>query len=548
MEHQWNMISRHALLFAGAEKRLRDVQRRRIEDYIRSMKNSEDDNNDMVFDDMYVDLQSYSELYLNRLLTPPLYWHKGNRPIDVPDLFLPDKEGDCPPRRILVIGKRGIGKTMLSFQILHKWLNGQLPSRIKHVFYFALQDLVHFSKPSTTDLFVEHHEDDASGEFHMLMSDNPANCLLIFDGLSECDPEYQVVPAIIKGKTLPSVCVLVTSAPGGMANYMFDKSVEIYGLTQDKISEYISKFCKGDHDLKECIENYINAHAEVAAMCYIPMHCCQVCRLVMAEKKYHRVGESPKTITQLYIQSLKHVAVDHHPHKNDNVADAEVFGQLKEFLLSHVKLAKAGMGKSPMQDRFSQREIDDLHMMKAARECGLLTLSKLKKRKSLFGMNSCSYSYTHSSSYSYSDCMMQEFLDAVALVSSPQQEEVKSLVMDLAYAQDIVLVFMCGLVGDNNCKEFLDALGCQPQMTVERVFHLAIERQNKKGRMPHNRGCDYTRNDMLLQMIMMHESQRPVTVANHYDRLNLSRHHISPVELQAMASPFQIFAFILILR
>ena len=51
----------------------------------------------------------------------------------------------------------------------------------------------------------------------------------------------KLLSSIIQGKTLGCADVLVTSRPGGIKDTScFDKTAEIYGLTQDNIFEYIS--------------------------------------------------------------------------------------------------------------------------------------------------------------------------------------------------------------------------------------------------------------------------------------------------------------------
>ena len=440
-----------------------------------------------------------------------------------------------------------LGKTMFTVHILDEWLNGELPPSIRNVFYFALRSLTHFSKSSITDLFFEHHDDNASSEFVKLMSTSPDDCLVVLDGADECSlpppgasesdqhkaGAMKLVSSIIQGKDLKRVCVLVTSRPGGIPDYKFNRIAEIYGFTEDKIMEYVSKFCRGDNDLEECIQDYIRTHANIASLCYVPVQCSLVCRIVRAAKTYHREEEFPKTITQLYILSVKNLAIEHHPlfKDNDTVEDGNVIVQLKESLLNHAELARTGMKKSPIQVTFSQREIEDLHLKKAATECGLLTVSKEKKRRgAVLRTHSCSYSFNH--------LTVQEFLTAVALVSSPR--DTQSMIEESASdgQLDLVLMFMCGLLGDHCCKEFLNSLNCKIQMTPECLLQLVVERQQNANHLLRVQSA-------LLLMMMIFESRSRCLwskvadcVMEDGDTLNLSHLHISPVELQAVIFTF----------
>ena len=477
-------------------------------------------------------------------------------PIKVNDLFLPMREGAQPTRRVLVIGKAGIGKTMLTMHILDKWVNDHLMSTYRHIFYFALRDLSHISQCSLTDLFFELHDqeipkpsDDAAAEFFNDVAANPGNCLVILDGADEFgeidligdkfEPKqvvdmHKLLSSIIQGKTLGRADLLVTSRPRGIKDTScFDKTAEIYGLTQDKIFEYISKFCRGDEDLKTSVEDHITGNTNIASLCYIPVQCDLVCRTVRA-KKNSPSEQLPETITQLYRVAVINLVTEHHPRFKDTEVEDSVVGQIREPLLSHAKLARDGMGESPVKVTFSKTDIEALHLEKSAIECGLLTFTK-EKRGSVVRKYSCVYSFTH--------LTIQEWLSAVALVSS--RENTESMIMKSANdgQLDLVLMFLCGLVGDQTNKEFLDLLGCPIQMTAERVLELVVQRECEKTGRDHKRS-------VLLILLLLFESRRPELWSSVSDyvmgddkKLDLSLQHITPVELQAVTFIFHIGDF-----
>ena len=429
--------------------------------------------------------------------------------------------------------------------ILNEWLNGKLPAHIKHVFYFTLWNLTDFKKSSVEELLSDHHGDN-SAQFVKLISSRPEDCLVVFDGADEVILDRRnsnqqgtiamnLVSSIIQGKELPRVCVVVTSRPGGIPGcYQFDKCGEIYGLTQDEIDKYVAKFSRGDDELQQSINEYIKEHTNIASLCYVPVQCRLVCRIVKMKKKCHT--EVPKTITQLYSLSVENLAIEHilRNKYTDTVEDAEVFDQEdRQKLLSHAKLARAAMAKTPVQITFSQSEIEKYDLKEAATTCGLLTLSK----------DTDALLRKHSHTYSYNHLTMQEYLAAVALVSSPQ--EVESMVMQAANHDqlDLLFMFLCGLLGDSSCQEFLKSLGCERKMSAESLLKLVVERERKKGREHHEQST-------LLLLMMIYESRHPElwsTVADYVmedgKALDLRWKHISPVELQAMTFIFQQSTF-----
>ena len=544
------------------EKSLKDVQQHRVEDYLLSKTTTEEENYSVKdLEGLCVDLRIHKtdnykrmEIRIHHDVLELQKYIDSGRQIEAKDLFLPKRKRASTPRSVLVFGKAGIGKTMLTMHILDKWVNCQLTSKFRYVFYFALRELSQINESSLTKLFFEHHDrevqkpsDEAIDAFFQRISANPGECLLIFDGIDEygsiewSDNQFEhkqvvemhkLLSSIIQGNTLGGATVLVTSRPGGIKDgTFFDNTAEMYGLTKDKIFEYTSKFSRGDNDLNTRIDGFIGANSNIASLCYIPVHCDLVCRIVRDTELSHSVEELPATITQLYIKAVENLAIHHHPLlKGKEVEDDDnVVGMLRKPLLKHAKLARDGMGQSPIKVTFSQREIDALHLEKAATECGLLTFSREKGP----------VLRTYSSTYSFNHLTIQEFLGAVALVSSPQ--EVASLVMTSANdgQLDLLLMFLCGLAGDCMTQEFLDSLGCPAQMTAEHVLELVVQRERKKTERNHKQS-------VLLLLHLIFESQDPElwsTVKDYVledgETLYLSNAHISPVELQAVTFIFQ---------
>ena len=541
----------------NAEKHLKEVQQCRVNDYL-SKKEGEDDYTVDVLDDIYVDLRindgkaNYTRLE-TRTHHDMIQLQKNVdtcRSISIAELFQPEKQGRSPPRRILITGKAAIGKSMLSIHIIDQWLNNRLPSIIKHVFYFALRHLRHFRTSSLTGLFYYHHEGNAESDLFQLITTCPKECLLIFDGADEYDlvppncptsiPDESdptqsfkmsvLVSSIIQGKYLKPVFVLVTSRPGGVPEYKFDRTAEIYGLTKTKMPEYVAKFCRGDSDLQKCINTYIQEHVNIASLCYIPMQCGLVCRIVRDHKKHPQDKGFPTTVTQLYTRSVMNLVRAHHPDFKDleSVVVKQVITELREPLLNHARLALTGMRKLPVQVTFTDEEIKKFNLQTEATNCGLLAVSKEKDTVN---------SKTHICTYSFNHLTMQELFAAVALVSSPQEAASMLTEFRKGGQLDLVLLFLCGLIGDPSCEVFLASLGCQVQMSAERLLQLVTARERQTG-------SDHKR-IILLLLLMIYESRNPAlwsTVADYAmrkdKRLDLSDQHISPVELQSVTFIF----------
>lgn len=258
---------------------LKEVQQRSIELYVK--KTSEDisfQNMDHVFIDLR--MQNNSKYY-KRLETRKHYDNlqlmmeiEAYPKIKVADLFKAERPGMTTPVRTLVTGKAGIGKTILSMHIVDKWLKNELlPGDIHHVFLLHLRDIPGKETCSLEDLFFKYQKcqkpsPEAIEEFFKQLFAEPDHTLLIIDGMDEIKVEPmdkqvsyvyseqtylpKLVASIINGWTIPSTRVLVTSRPGVITNeHTYDKMAEIYGFTQEHISEYIVKFSGGENNLSK---------------------------------------------------------------------------------------------------------------------------------------------------------------------------------------------------------------------------------------------------------------------------------------------------------
>jgi GTPase SAR1 family protein len=225
------------------------------------------------------------------------------------DLFKPTGAGKSHPRSILVVGRPGIGKTLLTTKILHEWK--QQACDFWHGKTVILIQFRTFNQGKTSLREMLEYAvglDMSIADFNCLYEHlclTPSDFVLIFDGLDELKIDHkffaeksvnnpskvedvlQIFKQLMKGKLLPGVTVLTTSRPTAEHIYKklsFDRKVEILGFHEKQIKEYVEKFCRNDMDKSTKLWNFIKQSPELLSLSYIPVNCYIIC-LTLKEKK-----------------------------------------------------------------------------------------------------------------------------------------------------------------------------------------------------------------------------------------------------------------------
>ena len=382
-----------------------------------------------LLDDAFVDLVIYSgracsefadlskrheifDIYLK-----PQYGSIAIKKVD--ELFVPNE--DTPdPRKILVVGRPGIGKSLLCTKLSRDWSKSDLlrdSDKIFHylfVFQFRWFNTEEVEKISLKQLLSRlYSEGSMDSEVFQHILDNPEQVLFVFDGLDEFKyhehilederghagnsateemPFSALYVKLMKGEQLPGATILTTCRPNvvqSVARLPFNRKVEIMGFTSEKVQEYVHKFCAHDPETVNKIWGHISSNLELLSLCYIPVNSFIICSLLekLIKLQQHLGNTLPATSTDIYEGALRLFIFKHHPEfkrklltKDYLLGNVGLPDQVEETLNRAGSLAKRGIQERRLMfDSVEVKGIEDCGLFNRMPDCEVLPF-KLKSQ------------------------------------------------------------------------------------------------------------------------------------------------------------------------
>ena len=257
---------------------------------------------------------------------------------------------------VLVVGRPGIGKTMLSTKLLRvsafdafKYVNFDVAFLLKFRRFNSVTDLDLRELLARSETVS--HIDDEVWDY---IIKNPTKVLLIFDGIDEFSaksdiaeddsgyndtvtekmPLHCLYNKIASGKLLPGATVITTTRPTATSCVKllnFDRIVEILGFTSEQVEDYVDKFTESDHepDAKETIWQHSSTNINLFTLCYIPVNCFIICSCLSL---LHTFGSSlPTKLTKIYSIAIKIFFFRHNDkyRQSQDACDQLIFKRFK---------------------------------------------------------------------------------------------------------------------------------------------------------------------------------------------------------------------------
>ncbi|KAM8927828.1 NLR family CARD domain-containing protein 3-like [Pelodytes ibericus] len=270
-----------------------------------------------------------------------IYEHNKHQKIKLTELISPLDPACSEPRKVLVTGIAGIGKSLAMRRLMHEWAIGMAFKDISCAINFAFRELNLIDGPvSFLDLIRQSHAhlQNVAEE----LSKDPTDLLVILDGLDEFKypinkgktvhtitervPIRDLIYSLVNGTLLSRAFVVVTSRPHtSIPVDNFDRRVVILGFEDRHVQEFCFRFFR-DSKLSDEVYQYIRQNDNLSGLSFIPLYCFIICTAlkpffsVSGGTEASSCDPPPQTMTEVYRCYL--CTIMHHHMKKMVVASS----------------------------------------------------------------------------------------------------------------------------------------------------------------------------------------------------------------------------------
>ena len=455
---------------------------------------------------------------------------QSSEPIQTSQLF--DKLHDrCAPRKVLMLGKAGIGKTTLVKQIASQWTKKELWKHVEYLFVITLRQLRQDRKLTLGDLLLDGlsltKEEKTAALNHL--RENASTVMIIAEGWDEIkytgdraierndtkEVELNtILSSILKNFMLPGAQILLTSRPNNNVP-VCDRSVELYGFTQESIDKYIHQFSGQHTELERFIKHYLENNVNIGTMCYVPVQTNFVCACL---RDIHSSSSSedppPATMTQLYVSAAINTAKKLHPSLKgiETEIDEKKFYEMVAYSLkNHAELAKYCTLSTPLRIIMYEEDLNRFNISDKDEHTGFLAQS-MKGNQSPCLKRRC---------WMFAHLTIQEMFCAVGLLRGPRKALLELIKDETSVGQrEVLIMFVVGLLCDPRNASFMeclesakDQLDPRPRTFMEKVAGMfkTSKLTTSKHQLDHRTFIEKLARvfDVLQLTTAIHESQCP---------------------------------------
>ena len=387
--------------------------------------------------------------------------------VKLPELF--DKMTDkVAPKKVLIRGRAGVGKSTLVKHIASEWAAGKLWKDVfSHVFVITLREQPQDTKLTLRQMLLGRLplspvEEEAA--FEEICS-NPKRLLILGDGLDEISYYHTsrslasdrdaptnlslLLASILGNCMLHGATIVMTTRPTHLLRMKsFGRTVELYGFPRDSIMKYVSMFSAENEQLEQFIRKTFEENKNLLTYSYIPIQTKFVCETLKDVHAQTKKGEVPviRTITQLYLQATINMARKIHPRlKFEEVELEDVLKVVTEPFRKYAALAKQCVMSIPLRIIFFEEHMEEVGLCvdnPDDMECGVMTRANKRDERAPTMTKSC---------WSFNHLTLQEYFSAISLLQGSAEDRDELLEDEYSvHQQEIVIMFLLGLAGDSH--------------------------------------------------------------------------------------------------
>ena len=265
---------------------------------------------------------------------------RTGRIVDMFQIFEPHEE--CSqPKRVLIEGQPGMGKTTFSHKIAYDWAKEQTgeDSFPEVVLLLKCRDITSGLWEAIYDQLLPMEMDEQDKQrFFAFIREHQSKVLLALDGLDELPtsllPDYK---KIVEGRNLPNCYLVVTARHevGITVRNCCHTLLEVEGFTKSDAEEFIKKYFQEKKNLaKELIEE-LNSDTTLQDLIASPLNTALLCLLC---EDFN--GKLPKSRTLLYLEIVECLLRRYHRKTKTTEADQDLLAlyQVQLKYLGHLAL------------------------------------------------------------------------------------------------------------------------------------------------------------------------------------------------------------------
>lgn len=225
-----------------------------------------------------------------------------NESIEPNELFQ-KKDGGIAPKKVLVFGRAGVGKTTLIDKITSDWAEERGFTNFETVYRLPLRKLNVLRQlegaTDTSDWFAKAvcfgilRDESAIDGVREHFRNFKSSTLILLDGLDEASPEVRVrVEELLEERDLH---LILTTRPGPhlVNKRSIDRQVENLGFSSKHIEEYVATFFQ-DGEEKKVFLDTLKKDANFYSLAHIPLQLQMLCAIWDP-----KVQKFPSTFTKL---------------------------------------------------------------------------------------------------------------------------------------------------------------------------------------------------------------------------------------------------------